>query len=204
MVGQPVRQETGADGLALVPGETIRLFTAIDLPEEAKRSVSRLCRGVPGVRWVNPDQLHLTLRFIGEVDRRLFERIKVNLADIVSPPVTLTLQSVGSFPVSGPPRVLWVGIERTEALVSLHTQVEQVMVASGCDAETRRFSPHITLARLKDIPRSLVVPYLAEHASFIEGPVEVREFLLYSSLLSRQGSRHTVEASYPLAAVEAP
>jgi len=203
MVGQSVRQETGEDGLTPVPGGTVRLFTALDFPEEVKRSLVRLCRGVPGGRWVNPEQVHLTLRFIGEVDRVRFDRIKASLSSVVSPPVTLVLDSVGSFPSTGPPRVLWVGIQRSEALVSLRNQVENALDTAGCEAEPRHFSPHITLARLKDVPRSLVVPYLAEHAGFSEGPVEVKEFRLYSSLISRLGSRHTVEASYPLSATVA-
>lgn len=76
--------------------------------------------------------------------------------------------------------------------------IEQVVIAAGCDAETRPFSPHITLARLKDVPRTLVVPYLAQHESFSRGPFEVKEFRLYSSALSRQGSGHSVEQIYPL------
>lgn len=188
----------------MVPGETMRLFIAIDLPETVKRSLVGLCSGVPGGRWVNPEQLHLTLRFIGEVDRALFDRIRVSLSSVASPPVTLILNSVGSFPSTGPPRVLWVGIQRSGALASLYDRVEKALVAAGCEAEMRHFSPHITLARLKDVPRSHVVPYLAEHAGFSEGPVDVKEFCLYSSRLSRQGSHHTVEASYPLSATEAP
>jgi len=188
----------------MVPGEMIRLFVAVDLPEEVRRSLVGLCCGVPGGRWVNPEQLHLTLRFIGEVDRALFDRIRVSLSSVVSPPVTLVLNSVGSFPPTGPPRVLWVGFQRSEALVSLRNQIENALVTAGCEAETRHFSPHITLARLKDVPRNLVAPYLAEHAGFSQGPVDVKEFRLYSSLLSRQGSRHIVEATYPLSATGAP
>ena len=204
MVGEPVRQENGADRLTAVTGEAIRLFTAIDLPAEVTCSLVRLCHGIPGVRWVKPEQLHLTLRFIGTVDRERFAGIREKLSDIETPPVMLSLNSVGSFPVTGPPRVLWAGTERSEALSSLRDQVENVLVTAGCEAETRLFSPHITLARLKDVPRTLVVPYLTRHASFSEGPFEVKEFLLYSSVLSRQGSTHRVEKRYPLVAGAAP
>jgi len=200
VVGKSIRQETGAGRLTRGAGEEIRLFIAIDFPEEVKRSLVRLCHGIPGVRWVSLQQLHLTLRFIGNVDLKRFACIRQKLSDIVSPPVTLILNSVGSFPATGPLRVLWAGIERCEALGSLHDKIEQVIVAAGCEAETRPFSPHITLARLKDVPRSLVVPYLTQHASFTEGPFEVKEFRLYSSILSRQGSCHTVEQSYTLMA----
>jgi 2'-5' RNA ligase len=185
-------------------GDAIRLFTAIDLPEEVKQSLVRLCHGIPGVRWVKPEQLHLTLRFIGSVNQECFAGIREMLSGIGAPPVTLTLNRVGAFPATGPPRVLWAGIERSGELASLRDQVEKVLVAAGCEAETRLFSPHITLARLKDVPRSLILPYLTQHASFSEGPFEVNEFRLYSSMLSRQGSSHRVEKSYPLLAGIAP
>lgn len=184
--------------------DTVRLFTAIDLPEEVRGALIALCHGIPGVRWVRPEQLHLTLRFIGAVDQERFAAIRERLSALDAPPLPVTLNRVGTFPRSGPPRVLWAGIEQSGALVSLRDRIEELLVAAGCEPETRSFFPHVTLARLRDIPRSMVGTYLARHASFSAGPFGVEQFLLYSSALFRQGSIHTVEQRYPLTSGAAP
>ena len=199
MVGKPVRQKTGAGRVAPAVGQSVRLFTAIDLPEDVRGSLVSLCRGMPGGRWVRPDQLHLTLRFIGAVDRDRFAAIKKRLATIAAPPFMMALKGTGSFPPSGQPRVLWAGVEAPGLLASLRDRIEEQLVAAGCEPERRPFSPHITLARLRDFPRNQVVPYLTRYLSYASDPFEVTEFRLYSSVLSGQGSTHTVEARYPLA-----
>ena len=181
--------------------ETVRLFTAIDLPAEVTDRLLSLCHGMPGARWVKPEQFHLTLRFIGAVSRERYAVIRSRLAAVESGPPVLNLAGVGSFPASGPPRVIWAGVEPSGILTALRNRIEEGLVAAGCEAEERPFSPHITLARLRDVPRHLVLPYLARYASFAAGPVAVTEYLLYSSVLNREGSMHRVEARYPLAAV---
>ena len=185
-------------------GATVRLFTAIDLPDEIRGSLLSLCRGVAGVRWVKPEQLHLTLRFIGGVTRERCVAIRESLASLHAPSFPLSLRGVGSFPASGGARVLWTGVEPSVPLVSLRDRIEERVVAAGCEAEGRPFSPHITLARLKGLPRHLLASYCARHAAFSAGPFAVKEFLLYSSVLTREGSIHTVEERYPLMAAPLP
>lgn len=177
----------------------MRLFVAIDLPDEVKRSVADICRGVTGVRWLPSDQLHLTLRFIGEADDAVNAAIRRGLAGITSPPFPLSLQGVGCFPSPRRPRVLWVGLSGGEPLKRLQQKVEAAVVTAGIPAEERPFSPHITLARLREHREGDVASFLAQHASFHCEPFTVDAFHLYSSILTAKGAIHRREASYPLA-----
>ncbi|WP_298432168.1 RNA 2',3'-cyclic phosphodiesterase [Geobacter sp.] len=177
----------------------MRLFVAIDLPDEVKQSVAALCRGVPGVRWLPPEQLHLTLRFIGEADDAVVGAIRRGLAAITAPPFPLSLQGVGCFPSPRRPRVLWVGLDGSEPLKRLHRGVEATVVAAGLPAEERPFSPHITLARLREQREGEIAPFLVRNASFHSEPFPVDAFHLYSSILTPKGAIHRREASYPLA-----
>ena len=176
----------------------IRLFVAIDFPEEIKEMLSRLCFGLPGARWVSEDQLHLTLRFIGEVDGGIFQDIRDGLGDIKADPLTLVLKGTGFFPPRKKPRVLWVGLQKNDLLVTLRNRIEGKLTALGLEPETRKFSPHITLARLKNTPVSKVTRFLSSNNLFATPPFPVREFYLYSSFLTGKGAIHRREASYPL------
>lgn len=176
----------------------MRLFVAIDLPDEVRQSVADICRGLPGVRWLPPDQLHLTLRFIGEADDAVNATIHRGLAAIDFPPLPLSLQGVGCFPSLQRPRVLWVGVRGGESLPQLQQRVEAAVVAAGVPAEKRPFSPHITLARLREHREADVAPFLTRNASFHNEPFTVDAFHLYSSVLTAKGAIHRREASYPL------
>lgn len=175
----------------------MRLFVAIDLPEDVKQTVATLCRGLSGVRWLPPEQLHLTLRFIGEVDDAVIAAIHRELVKITRPPFPLTLNGVGCFPSPRRPRVLWVGLNGGEPLMQLQHEVETAVVAAGLPPDERPFSPHITLARLRDHREGDVAPFLTQNASFANGPFMVDAFHLYSSVLTAKGAIHRREASYP-------
>ncbi len=176
----------------------MRLFVAIDLPEEVRQSVTDICRGLAGVRWLPPEQLHLTLRFMGEADDAVNAAIRKGLATIASPPFPLTLNGTGCFPSPRRPRVLWVGLNSSEPLMELQQKVETAVAAAGLPTEERPFSPHITLARLRDHRGGDVAPFLAQNASFASGPFMVDAFHLYSSVLTAKGAIHRREASYLL------
>ena len=176
----------------------IRLFVAIDFPEEIKEMLGRLCYGLPGARWVSENQLHLTLRLIGEVDGGMFRDVRDSLADIKADPLTLVLQGTGFFPPRKKPRVLWVGLEKNELLIRLRNSVERKLTTLGLKPESRKFSPHITLARLKNTPDSKVSQFMSSNNLFNTPPFPVREFHLYSSFLTPKGAIHQREASYPL------
>jgi len=176
----------------------IRLFVAIDFPEEIKEMLARLCYGLPGARWVSENQLHLTLRFVGEVDEGVFQDIRDSLADIKTDSLTLVLQGTGFFPPRKKPRVIWVGLKKNDRLIRLRNRVERKLTTLGLEPESRKFSPHITLARLKNTPVSKVSQFMSSNNLFSTPPFPVREFHLYSSFLTAKGAIHQREASYPL------
>ncbi len=175
-----------------------RLFVAIDLPAGVQEALATLCSGVPGARWVDPAQLHLTLRFIGEVQGDRFRDIAEALTGVGGAPFDLHLDGLGHFPPRGAPRVLWAGVATSEPLAGLRTRVETALASAGLPREGRRFSPHITLARLKGTPPARVGRFFEDHPLFHTDPFTVDRFLLYSSTLGRRGATHRVEAQYPL------
>ncbi len=180
-----------------------RLFVAIDLPESVKNSIKSVCGSLPDARWVDVRQLHLTLRFIGEVDDGTFDSIKSSLAEITENRFSLTLQGVGYFPPKRAPRVLWVGIDGNETLIRLADEVEQVLVREcRVEPERRKFSPHITIARFRETSLSKIADYLARNSSFRTETFPVDAFYLYSSTLTPKGAIHQREAVYPLKTVQ--
>jgi 2'-5' RNA ligase len=172
---------------------------AVDLPEGVKAGLRELHDVVRGVRWTPVEQLHLTLRFIGATDRDRFERIKDVLALVRCRPFSLAARGVGRFPPGGLPRILWVGLAEAEALALLHREVEQALSEAGLEPEGRRFSPHITVARLKEPNRPAVAAWLERRGGFATPPFAVEEFHLYSSELSAVGAVHRREGSWRLA-----
>lgn len=176
----------------------MRLFVAVDLPEAIKNELSAICFGVPGARWVPLDQLHLTVRFIGEVDGGLFDDIRSGLDQVEADEFSLTLKGLGHFPPRKDPRVLWVGLEKNDSLCALRKKVDGVLAGCGLAPEKRKFSPHITLARLKKTPLSRVTQFLAGNALFSLPEFSVSRFYLYSSVLTSKGAVHAVEAEYLL------
>lgn len=175
-----------------------RLFVAIDLPPAIRERLVSLCCGLPGARWVDPEQMHLTLRFIGEVNSSVFQLVREALTEVRSDPFTLRLEGIGFFPPRGLPRVAWAGIRKNDQLVQLRNRIESVLVRSGLEPEGRKFSPHITLARLNNTPGSRIGAYLAHNGMFLSEEFPVREFFLYSSVLNSRGAKHYIEQRYAL------
>jgi 2'-5' RNA ligase len=175
----------------------IRLFTAIELPESVRVRLSLLQGGVPGARWSPAENLHLTLRFIGEVDEATANDIDDVLSALRAPAFDLTLKGAGEFG-GRDPHALWIGVAPNEALMRLAAKIESALQRMGLEAETRKYTPHVTLARLRDAPIAKVRAFLAAHAAFDSGPFGVRRFALYSSYPSSSGSLYRVERSYAL------
>jgi 2'-5' RNA ligase len=173
-----------------------RLFVAIDPPQEIREQLVELCCGLPDARWVPPEQLHLTLCFIGEVSGAAFLDIRDALSEITGAPFALRLRGVGFFPPRGQPRVVWVGVEKSEPLMVIQRKITTRLFTLGFEPENRKFSPHITLARLNETPLSRVGKYLQEHGLFVSSEFAVQEFVLYSSVLGRKGATHTGEQAY--------
>ncbi len=175
-----------------------RLFVAIDLPVNIRERLSFMCCGLPGARWLDPEQMHLTLRFIGDVNSTIFQDVREALTEVRGEMFSMQLEGVGFFPPRGNPRVVWAGIRKNEQLVQIRNRVESVLIRAGLKPEGRKYSPHITLARLKNTPGSKVGAYLAHNSMFMSEEFQVAEFLLYSSVLSSKGAKHFVEERYLL------
>lgn len=176
-----------------------RLFIAIDLPEPVKEAVDGIVgRDLAGARRVPREQLHLTLRFIGEADEKMLQAIKRALSGVNGVSFSLALKEVGHFPPGRHPRVLWVGMEESVPLRGLHHEIELALTVAGIPTEERRFSPHITIARLKETPPAKVTALEERQHLFSAGPFPVEEFYLYSSILTHDGAIHKREATYLL------
>jgi 2'-5' RNA ligase len=176
----------------------MRLFVALSLPDHLRGRLCGLCSGLPGARWVAPENLHLTLRFIGEVDGRDAEDIDAALSGVRCPSFPLALSGVGEFGDERRLRSVWVGVDASETLERLQSKVEQAVRRAGQPPEKRRFKPHVTLARFKSHPGARLEPYFAERSLFRCEPFQVTDFTLYSSYLSHGGAIYSPEAVYPL------
>jgi RNA 2',3'-cyclic 3'-phosphodiesterase len=172
----------------------LRLFVGIALPPELKLRLSLLCSGVPGARWVDPGNYHLTLRFIGEVDEGMASDIDAALLQIRAPRFAVSLAGVGSFG----DRMLWAGVEKNPALMHLRDKVESALVRLGLEADTRRYAPHVSLARLRNASEAKLQAFLGEHALFRAEPFPVDQFSLVASYLTKSGSIYEDQADYAL------
>jgi len=175
----------------------MRLFVALALPDPVALGLEAIQSGVPGARWQTREQMHLTLRFIGEVDGRDAAAIDDALSIISAAKLNLQLKGIGEFGGKSP-RALWAGVAKNEALLHLQRKIETAMQRIGLEAEPRKFTPHVTLARLRATPPGIVMDYLVDHALYASAPFEVGEFILFSSHLSPNGSRYSPERTYTL------
>lgn len=174
-----------------------RLFVAIDIPGQIKEALTQFTRELPAARWVPSDQIHLTLRFIGETGPQALAAIKGALAGIRFHSFKLALHGAGHFPPGKHPRVLWVGVEANPRLMELYQDLELALLEVGIPREERPFSPHLTLARLKTSAPAAVGGFESRHGELVFAPFEVREVILYSSVLTNEGAIHTREAVTP-------
>ena len=174
-----------------------RLFVAIWPPEAIRERLLDLMEGVKGARWQDEDQLHLTLRFVGEVDRHQADDIAAALGTIRHPPFEIAVSGIGSFDRRGQPVTLWVGVSPHEPLKSLHKKVDQAVRRAGVEPDRRAYMPHITLARLN---RSTgpIAPLLESAGGLSSPPFTGNSFRLYESQLSPQGATYSVVERYPL------
>lgn len=182
----------------MVPAmSTHRLFVALRPPRPVRDILLAAMHGISGARWQNDEQLHLTLRFIGEVDRHTAEDIAAALGALYAPPVIARVAGVDLFERHGRPHMAWAGVEPHEPLGALHRKVEQLLARVGVAPQSRAFVPHITLARLNR-GSGPVAPFLALNSDLSSPPFEFGHVTLYESAMGHGGSRYHPVARYSL------
>lgn len=174
-----------------------RLFVAIRPPRAVRQRLLAIMGGVRGARWQSDDQLHLTLRFIGEVDRHLGDDIHAALGAVHHPSFEIGLNGIGSFERRGQPETLWAGVAPHEPLKTLHNKIDQSLARAGIAPDQRVYLPHITLARLS---RSAgpVAGLLEESGGVTSEPFPVNDFGLYESQLTPDGAVYSIVERYRL------
>lgn len=174
-----------------------RLFTGLELPSDIVSRLTEMRGGLSGARWIDAENYHITLRFIGDIDDRMAGEVVTVLDGIGRGPFTVTLNGLDSFG-GRKPRSVFARVEPSAELVALQADQERAMQRIGLAAEARKFTPHVTLARLKGVPAGAVANYLASRGDFLPMSFEVRRFVLFSSRASTGGWPYIVEAAYSL------
>jgi 2'-5' RNA ligase len=176
----------------------MRLFVGLELPPELRTRLSWMAGGLQGARWVPPENYHLTLRFIGELPGWRAEEVDQALAGLRAPGFELELSGVGTHEKGGRVTALWVGVARNPALEHLQAKVETALQRAGLDAERRRFSPHVTLARMDGVPEAKIAAWVQGHNLFRSDPVPMAHFTLFRSRLGKEQAVYQAEVEYKL------
>lgn len=174
-----------------------RLFTALEIPRNAALSLSLLRGGLPGARWIDVENYHITLRFIGDVDGRTADEIVARLDRIDRPEFQLSLSGIGSFG-SKKPHSIWAGVSADPELFALQAEMERLCQRVGLPPDPRKFLPHVTLARLKSARVDDVVQYLSGRGDFHTSIFQAARFVLLSSRESVGGGPYLTEEVFPL------
>lgn len=176
-----------------------RLFVALSLPEPVRDSLATLAQPLPGVNWTRPEQLHVTLRFLGDVTPEQMDRVVERLTTVSVEPFILPIEGIGTFPPNRPPRVVWMGVGSGHPrLFQLRQRLDDALIASGLQLDVRTFHPHLTLARTTEDAAPAVAHWLHAHRDVTAPPFRVESFDLYRSELRPTGAVHTLKRRFPL------
>lgn len=176
-----------------------RLFTALEIPREAALSLSLLRGGLPGARWIDVENYHMTLRFMGDVECHVADEIVEALDRVHRSPFQITLSGVGAFG-GKKPHAVWAGVTPSASLNALQAEIDRICQRIGLSPDQRKFTPHVTLARLRNASPIDVAHYLSARGNFAALPFKVGRFVLMSSRDSVGGGPYIVEEAWPLAA----
>ena len=174
----------------------IRLFVGLPLPEDHRRQLSLMSHGIEGARWVAPENLHITLRFIGEVDEDVAEDLAQALDAVTARPFELSVETLGTF--GHPTHALWAGITDRSAgeLAGLQANIESALVRAGLEPEHRKFVPHVTLARFRKVNMGRVARLLEGSGDLKLAPFAVHGFSLFRSHLRPEGAQYEQVVDY--------
>lgn len=171
-----------------------RLFVAIDLPEATRRLLADLDPNIRGVRWIDPDQMHLTLAFFGDVADNIDLALREKLNAIEFGVFFLPIIGIGTFSAKGAPKIIWIGVGKAHPhLFQIHKRVHEAALAAGLEPELRPWHPHITIARCRDVAPQSLRNFLKVNVDLDAGMIRVEAFHLYSSKLTTAGPIHTRE-----------
>jgi 2'-5' RNA ligase len=173
----------------------IRLFVAALLPTPLSDHLLSIMGGISGARWQREDQLHLTLRFIGDVNRHQAGEIADALQGVHLPPLAISLNGVGQFDKQGLINAVWAGIAPAETLRKWHNKIDRALVLAGLPSETRAYLPHVTLARLNR-SSGPTASFLNSNAALSSPDFVVDRFQLFESLFTPDGSAYEVLEEY--------
>jgi RNA 2',3'-cyclic 3'-phosphodiesterase len=176
-----------------------RLFAGLEVPSHVVSVLSMLRGGLPGARWMEPSDYHITLRFIGDIGNRQASEIDSLLVDVSRRPLVLKVSGLGSFG-GDKPHSVFATVEPNRELSELQGEVDRLVRACGVESDKRKFQPHVTLARLKGASSFDVAEYLSLRGWFPPQTFTANRFVLYSSRDSVGGGPYMVETSYPLGA----
>lgn len=179
----------------------MRLFVALELPPALRTRLSWLANGLPGARWVPPENYHVTLRFIGEVPAWRAEELDHALAAVRAPGFELVLSGVGAFEKGGKVTSLWTRVERNPALDHLQAKIETALHRAGLDTERRRFVPHVTLAKVDGVASEKIANWVQNHNLFRSETVTIEHFTLFRSRLGKEQAVYDAEVEYKLHAL---
>ena len=174
-----------------------RLFVALRPPPEIRRRLLAQMGGVPGARWQTDEQLHVTARFIGDVERPQAEDVALALTAVRFPRFEIALHGVGQFDTRGRPNALWVGVRPHEGLTQLHHKIDQALMRVGLEPERRAYLPHITLARM-NVASGVTDRFLEAHAGLESPPFPIEHFILFESHLGHDGASYEAVERYAL------
>ncbi|MBV9557084.1 MAG: RNA 2',3'-cyclic phosphodiesterase [Pseudolabrys sp.] len=176
-----------------------RLFTGIEIPSNVAQTLSMARGGIPGARWIDPQNYHVTMRFIGDVDDDVAHEVASMLGRVKRSAFDLRIDGITSFG-GKKPRAIVATVTPSQALLEAQAEQERMMQRIGLEPEGRKYTPHITLARLRDVSSHDVADYLSARGYFPPLSIKVPRFALFSSRASVGGGPYIVEASYPLMA----
>ncbi|MEM7214574.1 MAG: RNA 2',3'-cyclic phosphodiesterase [Pseudomonadota bacterium] len=174
-----------------------RLFTALEIPTKVAERLSLLQAGLPGARWVDRENLHITLRFVGDVDNSAARELSYELEKVKASPFSLELSGLDVFGNSKP-HSLYAGVSRSEALHDLRLEQERICQRLGMKPDSRKFTPHVTIARIRGAKTAAIARYLSGSGGFQSEKFEISRFVLLSSRDSVGGGPYITEESYEL------